>query len=150
MSASGFILLIIRLALALALYGFLGWAIFTLWRDLQRQGLLIAARQVPPVTLVQQPADGAPPRWFSIPEVTIGRDPANDCFLDDKTVSSTHARLTFHHRQWWVEDLGSTNGTFLNQEPVTTPLVVISGDELRCGQVEMTILIEENALEKET
>ena len=149
MSAPAFILLVARLVLALALYGFLGWAVYTLWRDLQRQEQLIAARRVPPLALAPQPSDGAQPRWFTIPEVTIGRDPASDCSLDDKTVSTAHARLTFHHRQWWVEDMGSTNGTFLNQEPVTTPLVVTSGDELRVGQVELTILIEENALEQE-
>jgi pSer/pThr/pTyr-binding forkhead associated (FHA) protein len=59
--------------------------------------------------------------------------------LDDPTVSNTHARLSYHHGQWWLEDLRSTNGTFLNDEAVASPLVVTDGDVVRCGQVQFTL-----------
>jgi len=56
-------------------------------------------------------------------EVVLGRDPGCDCILNDKTVSNKHACLSFHHHLWWLEDIGSTNGTFLNQELISCPMV---------------------------
>jgi pSer/pThr/pTyr-binding forkhead associated (FHA) protein len=141
---SGILLLILRLALALALYTFLGWALLLLWRDLKRQGELLAIRQAPPITLQCQAGSSLQTYHYAIPQIAIGRDPINDCCLDDVTVSANHARLSHHHGQWWIEDLGSTNGTFLNQESVTMPLVVAHGDQLRCGQVALEVLIGES------
>ncbi len=105
------ILLILRILLAIALYAFLTWVVVTLWRDLKRQSELLAARQIPP--LILQPVDGGPPRRYAMPIVLIGRDSACDCLLDAATISTQHARLSHHHGQWWLEDLHSTNGTFL-------------------------------------
>jgi pSer/pThr/pTyr-binding forkhead associated (FHA) protein len=136
----GPILLAIRVLLALSLYAFLGWALLTIWRDLQRQNEVLAARQATPITLQPQPVAGFSPQHFSTAEILIGRDPICDLCLDDKTVSAEHARLAYHHNQWWVEDLRSRNGTYLNQEAVSSPMVVASGDELRCGQV--TLIVE--------
>jgi len=138
---SGSILLILRLVMTLTLYAFLGWALLTLWRDLKRQSELVAARQTPPITLSHQTGEGSTPYYFSSQEILIGRDPVCDCQMDDMTVSASHARLSYHHGQWWIEDLQSTNGTFLNQEPVSTPVVITSADELRCGQVVFIITI---------
>lgn len=137
------LLLILRLALMLALYGFLGWAFLTLWRDLKMQTRVLALRQPPPVWLwVGSDRDSAP-LHFGGQTVAIGRDPLCDVILDDGTVSAQHARLTFRQSQWWLEDLHSTNGTFLNQEAVLEPAVITSGDELRCGQVILRIKIGE-------
>jgi pSer/pThr/pTyr-binding forkhead associated (FHA) protein len=72
-------------------------------------------------------------------EILIGRDPACDCQLDDMTVSAHHAKLEYHHNQWWVEDLGSTNGTYLNQENINTATVLAPGDELQIGQVTLKV-----------
>jgi hypothetical protein len=138
---SGPFLLAIRILVALSLYAFLGWALLTIWRDLKRQNEAMAARQAPPITLQPLPAAVTPPQHFSAAEILIGRDPVCDYSLDDKTVSAEHARLAYHHNQWWVEDLGSRNGTYLNQEAVSSPVVVASGDELRCGQITMIVEI---------
>jgi hypothetical protein len=151
-STVGIALLGLRLAVSLALYTFLGWALLTLWRDLQRQNQLLTARQVPPISLLRQPWDGSRPYRFTSAEIVIGRDQTCDCCLDEKTVSGNHARLRYHQGQWWIEDLDSTNGTFLNNEPVITPLVLASDDELRCGQVVFTIAIgtsDESLVEQE-
>ena len=78
---------------------------------------------------------------FSSYEVLIGRDLACDLRLEDKTISARHARLSYRHNQWWVEDLKSTNGTFLNEEPVNTMTVLVSGDEIRVGQTIMRVEI---------
>jgi len=133
------LLLILRLLLVVAVYAFLTWALLLLWRDLQRQAELVVARQTPQMIL--QPLDGGPPRHLATPVALIGRDPICDCPLDDPTVSTRHARLSYHHGQWWLEDLNSTNGTFLNGEAVSEPVVVTSGDELRCGQVRLRVEI---------
>jgi len=53
--------------------------------------------------------------------------------VDDEAISARHARWSFHHNQWWLEDLDSTNGTLLNQEKLTMPTVVMSDDEFKCG-----------------
>jgi pSer/pThr/pTyr-binding forkhead associated (FHA) protein len=141
---SGIVLLILRILLVIALYAFLGWALLTLWRDLKRQGSQFIQRKPPAVTLLYQFADETHSLRFNLPDVTIGRDPASDFSIDDKTVSAKHARLAFRQGQWWVEDLQSTNGTYLNDEPVSSPLVVTSGDQIRCGQVLLDIAIGES------
>jgi hypothetical protein len=131
---SGILFLILRFLLALALFAFLGYVLWTLWRDLKRQDEVLASRRLPPIHLSL--ANGSQHR-FSMPEVMIGRDPTCEMALDDPTVSLYHARLSYHHGQWWLEDLRSTNGTFLNGEVVASPLVVTGGDVVRCGQVEL-------------
>lgn len=135
------VLLLLRVLIALALYTFLGLAFWTLWRDLQRQSRGLSAAPVPPLRLHPATDSGARPQSFTQPEFTIGRDLANELCIDDKTVSSRHARLSFRQGQWWVEDLHSTNGTYVNSESVSTPLVLASGDELRLGQVLFRVMI---------
>jgi pSer/pThr/pTyr-binding forkhead associated (FHA) protein len=142
---SGPVLFALRIAMALALYGFIGWALLTIWRDVRQQTDLLNTARTPPIRLRYQLEGQAYVRRFSKAEVTIGRDPASDCHLDNQTISAHHSRLTFHHGQWWVEDMRSTNGTFLNQENVEEPSVVTTGDTLRCGQVLLEIGLGEEA-----
>lgn len=130
---TGTVLLILRALLAVLLYAFLGWALVTLWRDLRHQAELQAARQVRPIQLNFEGLEHG--LSFAQMEVIIGRSNNCDILLEDKTVSGRHARLAYHHGQWWLEDLSSTNGTFLNGEPVSTAVVLTDGDKLRCGQV---------------
>ncbi len=139
---TGEILLVLRVALALALYLFVGWGLVVLWRDLRRQSRASNAPLAPALTLTPLEASSARAYRFSRPEVIIGRDPASDLPLDDLTISAQHARLAYHHGQWWVEDLRSTNGTALNAEPVHTPLALADGDELRFGKLRMKVGLE--------
>jgi pSer/pThr/pTyr-binding forkhead associated (FHA) protein len=132
---SGPVVLTLRLLLAVSLYAFLGWAFVSLWLDIKQQGALLASRKVPPISLTIAHGDPDPQtRHFVQPEVTIGRDPACECPVDDEAISTRHARLSFHHNQWWLEDLDSTNGTLLNKEKLAMPTVVISDDEFKCGE----------------
>jgi pSer/pThr/pTyr-binding forkhead associated (FHA) protein len=140
----GELFLLIRLALALLLFAFLGYTLLTIWRDIRLQSEVLASRQSQPITLLRMTANGrVEHHYFSTSEVTIGRDPTCDCLLDDRTVSTNHARLSYHHNQWWVEDLGSRNGTYLNSEFISTPTVITSSDELRFGEVACTVDIGE-------
>lgn len=132
--------LALRVLLAVSLYAFLGWTLLTIWRELRSQGTLLAARKIPGISLNVQ-ISGQPPmhRYFTQAEILLGRDSHCDIPLPDATVSVRHARLSHHHGQWWLEDLGSTNGTRLNKEKVSIPTVVINGDQVDCGKASITI-----------
>lgn len=142
---SATILLILRVLLAASLYAFIGLAFYLIWRDLQQQTLPSASRLPPTLTLVHITDEEPVPLSFTTQEIVIGRDPSCDFRLEDSTVSAQHSRLTFRRGHWWIEDLRSTNGTSLNQEPVTTPMVIASGDELRCGQITLMVTIGESS-----
>ena len=81
---------------------------------------------------------------FTTPDILVGREQTCDLVLDEKTVSGEHARLSYHHGNWWVEDLHSRNGTFLNLELLDTQVVLTSGDELQVGQEKIRIEIGGN------
>lgn len=144
---SGLIVLALRLLLAVALYGFLGWAIYTLWREVQRQSISLAARRTPGISLSVRQGRAAPiMRHFAQPEITLGRDPGCDIPLKDDTVSTRHAQLTYHHGQWWLDDLASTNGTKLNKSRVTMSTVLTSGDEIQCGKTRLVVSLSTDTL----
>jgi hypothetical protein len=67
------------------------------------------------------------------PVLTIGRDRTCDLVLADRTVSRLHAVLRRFGDEWFVEDLGSTNGTRVNRVRVRTATVVRAGDSLGLG-----------------
>jgi hypothetical protein len=144
---SGPIVLALRLVLALALYAFLGWALWTIWLDLQRQGLESSGRQRPGIRLRILGAAGPPQsHYLSQPEILIGREPASHIRLEDETISARHAKLSYHHGHWWIEDLGSTNGTRLNGQVVGTATVLTTGDEISCGQVHLAVELGSDGL----
>lgn len=143
---SAIIFLILRIFLTAALYAFLGLAFYTLWRDMKQQGQLLAARQPPPLTLTNMADANVGSKHFTKPVIILGRETDCDFPLDDQAVSSQHARLSYRQNQWWLEDLASTNGTYLNGEVITAPVVITHGDELRLGQVEVRITIGDRDL----
>ena len=77
------------------------------------------------------PAPRSP--WATRP-ILIGRADDSTLVLTDDFASSRHARLTNRGGQWYVEDLGSTNGTYLDQQRVQGPLLVAQGQPIRIGQ----------------
>jgi pSer/pThr/pTyr-binding forkhead associated (FHA) protein len=141
---SGVFILILRILLAAALYAFLFWAVYTIYRDLRVQIELLQSRKTPQLTLTVTNTLEDLTSNFTVSEVVIGRSPACSYNIQNETVSSMHARLSYHHDQWWVEDLRSTNGTFVNDERISTPVVLMTEDDLRCGQVNIRIQIEES------
>ena len=66
--------------------------------------------------------------------VTIGRAPESTLVLTDDYASTHHARLVPRDGQWLIEDLGSTNGTYLDKEKVTRPTPVAPGAKVRIGK----------------
>ena len=70
--------------------------------------------------------------------IQIGRADACHIKLDDTYVSNFHARLFPKDGTWHIEDLGSTNGTYLNGEPLRGPQPLHVGDSIRIGDSEFT------------
>jgi len=137
------VVLALRLALAIALYIFLGWALFTLLQELKQQGNKLSTQKKPGITIffsIGNKKDGQ--QHFTGPEIMIGRDTHCDLSVLDEALSSHHARITFHHGQWWLEDLNSRNGTFLNREKLNTPAVIITGDQFKCGNTLFDIRVD--------
>jgi hypothetical protein len=72
---------------------------------------------------------------------TIGRSPDCDIFLDDVTVSRKHAVLVRRDSAFFIEDLGSLNGTFLNRRRIESGELG-DGDELQIGKYRLTFLLK--------
>jgi hypothetical protein len=77
-----------------------------------------------------------PGKTFSIEknEVFIGRDIANDVLINDAEVSRRHARISIQAGNYVIEDLGSTNGTFVNGQKLAVPRVLRVGDTVMFGE----------------
>ena len=72
-------------------------------------------------------------------EVTVGRAAGCQITLDDTYASQIHARVFQRDGQYLVEDLGSTNGTYLNRHKVAGPMLVHTGDRLQIGNTVMEL-----------
>jgi len=67
----------------------------------------------------------------------IGRDTGGDVVLRDDYASTRHAVVSQDGEGWWVEDAGSTNGTFLNGDRVTRRSTLRFGDEIEVGRMRL-------------
>jgi FHA domain len=71
--------------------------------------------------------------------LTIGRSPHSDLFLDDITVSRHHARVLRDEGGFWVEDLNSLNGTYVNRKRIEQQRL-FDGDELQIGKFKLAFV----------
>ena len=69
--------------------------------------------------------------------MTIGRRPDSEIFLDDITVSRDHALLVHRGSEWYIDDCGSLNGTYVNRERIDSQRLA-DGDELQVGKYKLT------------
>jgi hypothetical protein len=69
--------------------------------------------------------------------MTIGRRPDSEIFLDDITVSRDHALLVHRGSDWYIDDCGSLNGTYVNRERIDSQRLA-DGDELQIGKYKLT------------
>jgi len=80
------------------------------------------------------PANKEKPRALRLATNTaIGRAMGCDLRLEDTYVSQEHARIFAKNGSWYVEDLGSTNGTFVNEQRLAAPAMLTAGDRIRVG-----------------
>ena len=76
-------------------------------------------------------------------QMTIGRDSTNEIVINDAEISRRHARLTFQGGKYVLEDLGSTNGTFVNGQRLAGPRVLKTGEVVSFG--EQIVLVFESS-----
>lgn len=137
------IVLILRLLLLLLAYIFVGWIGYTIFKDLR---LLFSNKGDQPAKAIALDAlvDQEPiQKQFSKSMILIGRDPDCDFIIPHETISLRHCQLSHHHKQWWAEDLNSTNGSFLNDNMITSAIIITDGDQLRLGNVTISVNINQ-------
>jgi pSer/pThr/pTyr-binding forkhead associated (FHA) protein len=129
-----------RLLFLALLYIFLFGIARMLLRDLSaaaREPTAELGRLVVVASPAGEPAEGSTLNLDAI--TTLGRDVNNAIVVDDQFASTQHAVLTFRGRTWYVEDLESTNGTFVNGQPVDGVAPVGYGDEIQIGRVRLRL-----------
>ncbi|HEY8238259.1 MAG TPA: FHA domain-containing protein [Candidatus Limnocylindrales bacterium] len=140
MDAAVLAIWVLRLLFLGLLYFFLWSVVRALLRDL-RAAAREPTRELGRLVVVASPG-GEPEAGavFALDAITsLGRDVNNSIVLDDDFVSAAHAALTYRGRAWYVEDLGSTNGTFVNGSQVDGLSPIAFGDEIQIGQVRMRL-----------
>ncbi len=138
------LLLALRVLLAVILYAFLGFTLYVLWRGLRQEARPAAENGPAPAVLSY--ADDAPTEMALEMVTAIGRAEDNTLCLDDPYASAHHALILWREGRWWIEDLGSHNGTLLNDERVEAPAPLASGDEILIGKTEMTFEMRQPGL----
>jgi pSer/pThr/pTyr-binding forkhead associated (FHA) protein len=135
-------LLIVRVLIALALYAFLGTVLVLLWRDLRAASR--AGGQIPYARLELRDGETTIETFQLVEFNSIGRETGNTIFLEDDTVSAHHANLVYEKGQWLLEDLGSHNGTIVNEIQIEEPIVVAHGDQIRLGKVLLALSMQKD------
>ena len=131
---------IVRLLFLALLYFFLWTVVKVLLRDLRAAAREPGAELGRLVVVASPSAEPPVGASFSLDAVTtMGRDVNNTIVVDDEFASGSHAVLTYRGRAWYVEDLGSTNGTYVNGHPVDGLAPVAFGDELQLGNVRLRL-----------
>lgn len=140
----GVILLLLRVAVVFLLYFFLWQVVRVVSRELQGGGAAAPAQAAPYGQLAVTSAGqtGIPVgKVFPLSPVTvIGRSTEVEVSLNDTFLSSEHARLELRDGVWYLEDLNSTNGTFLNGFEVRAASELNPGDVVRVGRVELKLV----------
>lgn len=144
---TGEILRVLLLALQLGFVALLYLVLLrfagSLLKDLRsaEQAQLASRSGIGRLTVLESPED-EPPAGSTIalgPINSIGRNVNNTIYVEDDFASATHAMLTFRGRSWFVEDQGSTNGTYVNGHRIDRPVALSFGDELTVGRVRMRL-----------
>jgi hypothetical protein len=148
------------LVLSLLKYALLALLFLFLWRSMRwvMRGLQVGDRAAPahaasrtgatPAATSEGPpaasltihADGAKPRTVALDaSTTVGRGAECELRVEDTYASQQHARLFPKGGGWYVEDLGSTNGTFVNEQKLVAPALLQPGDRVRIGTTELEL-----------
>ena len=134
-------LIILRLLFIVLLYLFLMQVVIAITRDLRKTAAASESleNKAPPVVGHLIVVDSGPStilpgtRFDLSPQTTIGRGPTNTIQLVDNFISSEHTRLWFRNGLWYVQDAGSTNGTYVNNQPAREALAARFGDIIQVG-----------------
>lgn len=137
------LLFVLRLLSALLLLAFLGGIGWIIYQDMRVAETTMSDRQRRYGNLRVVSSRSETPALDTLfpllPVTSMGRSPNNLIVLPDNYASGEHALLTLRGQQWWLEDLGSRNGTRLNNLPVAGATVVSAGDIIMIGNTHLKI-----------
>jgi hypothetical protein len=136
-------LIILRLLLIVLLYLFLMQVVIAITRDLRKTTAITEAggsKGAPVVghlvVVDSGPSQIAPGTRFDLmPQTTIGRGPTCTIQIPENFISGEHTRMWFRNGAWYVQDAGSTNGTYLNNQPARDALPARFGDIIQVGYI---------------
>ncbi len=136
-------LLILRILLIILLYLFLMQVVIAISRDLRKTSASAErdSGKDAPVAGHLVVVDSGPSRIVpgtSYPlktQTTIGRGPTNTIQIPESFISGEHTRMWFRNGTWFVQDAGSTNGTYLNNQPAREALPARFGDMVQIGYI---------------
>jgi pSer/pThr/pTyr-binding forkhead associated (FHA) protein len=149
------LLLVLKIAFVVLLYLFIWRIVRTASKDLRvpQESFILAPSQAGDLGALRDPGprnvgrlvvvssstlEPGEGRMLDSAAITVGRGPQNDVTLDgDDFASAKHARIEPRRDGVWVEDVGSTNGTFLNGIKLTRPRKLTPGDVVRVGETEL-------------
>lgn len=140
----------LRIAFILLVYFFLYQVARVTLRELVTLGSVTSesgrprARMPDPSSAIEiiDPAESSYDHGTAFPldhYTTVGRYEDNTVELDDDFVSGSHAEIYFENGQWWIQDLNSTNGTFLNTQRMGDRLRLSNGDIVQFGRIRTRI-----------
>jgi hypothetical protein len=141
------LLLILRMVSAILLLGILTALFVIIWRD-YRAAIAAAERSrrtygtLVALAKIDQQLLPTGAQYPLLPFTSLGRAPTNSVTIPNSFASGEHALLALRSGQWWLEDRQSTNGTLLNGEPVTVPVIVTDGDIIGIGNHYFRIHLE--------
>jgi len=137
-SFANVIILALRIGVVVVLYTFILLVFRALQMELMASSRSPEARSFEPSEWLEvvdcDDSPGLLGKLYPLQAISsIGRDPGNTITIPDRRLSAQHARIIWRDGYWWVEDLGSTNGTMVNGNPVTRPTRFGRNDILRLG-----------------
>ncbi|MBK6708992.1 MAG: FHA domain-containing protein [Candidatus Promineifilaceae bacterium] len=137
------VLFLLRLLAAVLLLGFFGLFAWLIYQDVLLTKAVLAIQQQATGSLrviKSESGEPAPDTMYALrPLTSIGRAKSSTILLDDGYVSSEHVLITQRHGQWWLEDLGSRNGTLLNGAPLVETAVISAGDVITIGGTDLKV-----------
>ncbi len=136
------VLLLLRLLSAAILLAFLIAIIWLSYQDLKSANYRSSELDRTPglMRIVGSENSSNIGRYFILHPVTsIGRSAGNTIVLEDDFASLEHALIILRGEQWLLEDLGSRNGTLLNDVPIATTTAVVSGDVITIGRTSLKL-----------
>jgi len=134
------------LGLRIAFIGLIYFFIFQVMRVIVRDLRQVSPAEVAPTKskygklVIVEPGRSRlnPGTVFTLQAVTsLGRKPSNTIVLDDDFVSGEHSLVSWRDGRAWLEDVASTNGTFMNETEITRPTPISEGDIIGVGDVRL-------------
>ena len=124
-------ILFLRILIVIFLYSFIFWALKANEESFPERKSK-DSRSTRKNVLIISRSSGTVHR-FLVQPITIGRHPSSDLFLEDDAISLRHVRISFKDGNWWIADLNSKNGTYLNSNKIFDRELLTENDEIRIG-----------------